>query len=150
MSSLDAIGVQVEGPRLESLARDNARPVLHEIRHALDRLLETGEVTVIDLRSLPFGATDLEYLLSELGTGELECRLEAFGKSLIRETAYPGVWVVEHFNVADNPIGRFIEVTFVPTILKSDPADVRAALDRLTERLAAQAGDPPDGTSAIV
>jgi hydrogenase-1 operon protein HyaF len=148
VSSLDAIGVRVEGPSPETLARDNAWPILHEVRHAVDRLLQTGEGTVIDLRSLPFGATDLEYLLSELGTGELECRLEAFGKSLIRETAYPGVWVVEHFNVADNPIGRFIEVTYVPSILKSDPTDVRSALDRLTERLAAQAGDPPAGAPA--
>lgn len=135
MSSLDAIGVRVEGLDPPDLARQRTRPILHEIRHALDRLLGSGEETAIDLRGLPFAETDIAYLLTELGTGELACRLDALGRSVIRETAFPGVWVVEHHNVADNLMGRFIEVTYLPSILRSDPADVRSGLDRLIHRL---------------
>jgi len=47
------------------------------------------------------------------------------------------MWLVTHFNAGEQIIGRFVEVTFVPAILKSDPIDIRSDLDRLTERLAA-------------
>lgn len=145
MSGLDAIGVRVEGPDLKALARENARPILHEIRHAVAKLLESGEETVIDLRGLPLSDFDQDFLVEQLGTGELECRLDALGKSVIRETAYHGVWLVTHYNEGERVIGRFVEVTYVPTILKSDPIDIRSDLDRLTERLAAGLEDGPAG-----
>lgn len=145
MSGLDAIGVRVEGPDLKALARENARPILHEIRHAVAKLLESGEETVIDLRGLPLSDLDQDFLVEQLGTGELECRLDALGKSVIRETAYHGVWLVTHYNEGERVIGRFVEVTYVPTILKSDPIDIRSDLDRLTERLAAGLEDEPAG-----
>lgn len=145
MSGLDAIGVRVEGPDLKALARENARPILHEIRHAVAKLLESGEETVIDLRGLPLSDFDQDFLVEQLGTGELECRLDALGKSVIQETAYHGVWLVTHYNEGERVIGRFVEVTYVPTILKSDPIDIRSDLDRLTERLAAGLEDEPAG-----
>ena len=36
----------------EELTR-NVKPLLHEIRHALDALLDSGARSVIDLRSMP-------------------------------------------------------------------------------------------------
>lgn len=130
---------------MKALARENARPILHEIRHAVAKLLESGEETVIDLRGLPLSDFDQDFLVEQLGTGELECRLDALGKSVIRETAYHGVWLVTHYNEGERVIGRFVEVTYVPTILKSDPIDIRSDLDRLTERLAAGLEDGPAG-----
>jgi hydrogenase-1 operon protein HyaF len=135
----------VEGPDLQALARQNARPLLHEIRHALERLLQTGEEKVIDLRSLPLGELGERYLLEQLGVGELQCRLDALGKSTVQESACHGVWIVTHENEAGSVIGRFIEVTFLPAILKSDPVDVRSGLERLAERLEADPVDSPAG-----
>ena len=143
MSGLDSIGVRVEGPDLQALARENARPILHEIRHALAKLLESGEETVIDLRSLPLSDVDQDYLVGALGNGELECRLDALGRSVIRETSYHGVWLVTHYNEGERVIGQFVEITFVPSILKSDPIDIRSDLDRMAERLEADARDAP-------
>jgi len=143
VSGLDSIGVRVEGPDLQALARENARPILHEIRHALAKLLESGEETVIDLRSLPLSDVDQDYLVGALGNGELECRLDALGRSVIRETSYHGVWLVTHYNEGERVIGQFVEVTFVPSILKSDPIDIRSDLDRMAERLEADARDAP-------
>ena len=37
----------------------NVRPILNEVIHAIDRLLDTGEATTIDLASLPFGPGEL-------------------------------------------------------------------------------------------
>ena len=60
---------------------------------------------------------------------------DALGKSEIRECGYPGIWRVTHWNAAGELIGRYLEVTFVPTLLASQPRDVRAGLERLSASL---------------
>ena len=45
----------------------NVLPLLHEIRHALRQLLDTGETTSIDLRGLPMAAGEQERLIGFLG-----------------------------------------------------------------------------------
>ena len=50
----------------EALTR-NVRPLLNEIRHALDRLLATGETHAIDLRSIPLAPGEDEAILDTLG-----------------------------------------------------------------------------------
>ena len=51
----------VEGRGRGSLTY-NVQPLLHEIRHALARLLDDGGHTVIDLRSLPLAPGEEEQL----------------------------------------------------------------------------------------
>ena len=114
--------------------RGNVRPLLNEIIHALDRLLDDDEPTVIDLASLPFAPGELAELEQALGTGELTAELDAMGKSLIRETAYPGVWWVEHRNTEGEVVGRYIEVTRSPEILLSQDADIGAGRAKLRDR----------------
>ena len=111
----------------------NVRPLLNEVLHAIDRLLDTGEPTTIDLAGLPFGPGELEHLEASLGEGELAARLDALGTSRIRETAYPGVWWLEHRNAHDEIVGRYIEITHVPEILSSQDADIAAGRARLEE-----------------
>ncbi len=113
----------------------NVRPILAEVLHAIDRLLETGEPTTIDLASLPFGPGELEHLEATLGTGELSAKLDALGASRISETAYPGVWWLEHRNAHDEVVGRFLEVTRTPEILSSQDADIVAGRARLNDRI---------------
>jgi len=117
--------------------RGNVHPILNEVVHALDRLLADGEPTVIDLASLPFGPGELDDLEQQLGTGELTAELDALGHSRIRETAYPGVWWLEHGNTAGEIVGRYLEITRVPEILMSQAADVAAGRARLGDLLAA-------------
>lgn len=119
----------------------NALPLLHEIRHALARLLERGQETVIDLRSLPMAPGDEQQLEQALGTGEVRVELDAMGPSTIRETAFPGVWLVTHSNPDGDIISRFVEVTRVPAILSSQDRDIRAGLDRLGARLSASGNE---------
>ena len=113
----------------------NVKPLLNEILHAVDRLLDTGEPTAIDLAGLPFGPGELEHLEATLGTGEVAAKLDALGTSRIRETAYPGVWWLEHRNVHDEIVGRFIEITRAPEILSSQDADIAAGRARLGDQL---------------
>lgn len=113
----------------------NVQPLLNEVLHAVERLLETGAPTTIDLATLPFGPGELEHLEATLGSGELCATLDALGTSHIRETAYPGVWWLEHRNAADEVVGRFIEITRTPDILSSQDADIIAGRARLEDQL---------------
>jgi len=112
----------------------NVRPIINEVLHAIDKLLETDVPTMIDLASLPFGPGELEHLEATLGTGELSARLDALGSSRIRETTYPGVWWIEHHNIHDEVVGRYLEVTRIPEILSSQDADIMAGRARLGEQ----------------
>ncbi len=120
----------------------NAVLILHEIRHALTTLLESGQETVIDLGNLPLGPAGINDLLNILGNGEVEAKLNALGTSLIRETRFPGVWLVEHFNTDEQPVGKFIEVTYIPSLLPSQREDIRSGLQVLAEELGNRS---PDG-----
>ena len=114
----------------------NVEPLLHEIKHALDKLIESGNKTMIDLRSLPLAPGEEDKILNTLGHGEVQAQLNALGVSEVLETKYPGVWIVTHYNDEQNIISRFIEVTTMPEILCSQTEDVMEAYSRLTLDLA--------------
>jgi hydrogenase-1 operon protein HyaF len=109
----------------------NVQPILHEIRHALRKLLETGESSIIDLRSIPLAPGEEETIIDTLGCGEVHAKLNALGPSEIYETRFAGVWLITHFNEESSIIGRFIEITRFPDILKSQHEDMTIALNQL-------------------
>lgn len=129
MSSLDKIAVTTE------VATGNVEPLLHEIRHALKRLASGEEGTKIDLKSLPLAPGEEERIEETLGTGEVRAEVDALGPTLIQETSYSGVWLITHKNADDAVVARFIEVTFIPELLRSQPADIDAGIDRLESEL---------------
>lgn len=120
---------------LSFVSTGNASPILHEIKHALARLLENGETSVIDLGAMPFAPGDDRDLNEVLGKGEVTAVLNVLGESKIAETGVSGVWRVDHFDEDGNIQARFIEVTFIPDILKSQREDAEAGLEILGARL---------------
>ena len=110
----------------------NVKPLLHEIKYALENLIENGETSIIDLRSIPLAPGEEDKILHTLGKGEVAAKLSALGLSEIIETQYAGVWVVTHYNDENNIISRFIEVTTMPNILSSQTEDIMAAYSSLT------------------
>ena len=116
----------------------NVRPLLNEIRHALEKLLATGETSAIDLRSIPLAPGEEEQIEAALGAGEINAELDAMGPSEIRETGYPGVWLVTHFNADRQLMGKFIEITRVPDLLKSQDEDITDGLQRLAGQFGQQ------------
>ena len=127
----------------------NVVPILHEIAHALRRLIDTGEPTVIDLMSMPLTPAEGERLEEILGAGEVRVELRALGPSVIQESVFAGVWLITHHNADDEVMTRLVEIARVPDILLAQDADVAAGLARLDERLEApRRGDPFDENSA--
>jgi hydrogenase-1 operon protein HyaF len=128
--ALQAIGLRVEGslPVAGDAFTGNVLPLLHEVRHALERLLATGEQTTIDLGSLPLAPGEFDRIAAALGEGEVRASLDALGPSEVRETRYSGVWLVTHRNATDEVMGRYIEIARMPAILLAQEPDMRKGL----------------------
>ncbi|HZP92449.1 MAG TPA: hydrogenase expression/formation C-terminal domain-containing protein [Burkholderiales bacterium] len=119
----------------------NVLAIAHEIESLLAALVESGRSGSIDLRGLPLSRADYEALREFLGQGEIDAAIEALGPTQVRETKVPGVWWVQHCNANGEVTAELIEVTYLPEILKTDPVDARAGLDRFRERLMASGGN---------
>ena len=130
--SLDAIPIHViNSPSGEAGLTGNAPPLLRELSESLNRLLETGESSAIDLSALPLTPADLEWLREILGEGEIAVTLQAGGESTLNETACPGIWWVTHHNEQGAVTSQFIEVSFVPELVKAHPQDVEMGRENL-------------------
>lgn len=113
----------------------NVAPLMHEIRHALQDLYDDNKTHVIDLRSLPMAPGEEDTIIEMLGHGEVQCQLSSLGLSEIYETRYAGVWLLTHYNYSHEITGRFIEVTRLPEILKSQSQDILDSVEQLTNEL---------------
>ena len=130
--TLDVIPIHVIHPSSgEPGLSGNAPPLLRELAEQLRRLLETGEPSAIDLSALPLTPADLDWLREKLGGGEIAVTLQAGGESTLDETACAGVWWVTHRNEQGAVAAQFIEVAFVPELVKAHPADVAIGRERL-------------------
>ena len=129
---LDAIPVVAVPPglRAEELS-GNAPALLREIAEMLRRLISHGESSAIDLQALPLTPADLDWLREQLGKGEVAVTLNADGESTLNETACPGLWWVTHCNPSGAIVSRFIEVAFVPEVVKAHRDDVQIGLEHL-------------------
>jgi len=113
----------------------NVMPLLHEVKHALNNLINNGETAIIDLRSIPLAPGEEDKILEILGTGVVQAQLNALGPSSIIETQYAGVCLVTHFNDENHIVGRYIEITKMPDILCSQIEVVTEAYNHLALKL---------------
>jgi hydrogenase-1 operon protein HyaF len=128
----------------------NVQPILHEIRHALRKLLESGQGSIIDLRAIPLAPGEEDTIIDTLGCGEVHAKLNALGPSEIYETRFAGVWLITHYNEENSIISRFIEITVFPDILKSQQDDMAGSLDRLEQALDKITGQDQTETDAEI
>jgi len=146
MNNLKGIPIAIAGVDDGLALSGYADPILHEIQSLLNDLVTSGKSASIDLRSLPLFPGDYEKLKEVLGQGEVSATLEALGATHVGETAIHGVWWVTHYNSDETIIAEFIEVTYMPEILRTHPADARVGLDLLHSRLTpATEADKGDG-----
>lgn len=120
----------------------HAPAILRELQHALARLAAGGEPTRIDLTALPFGPGDEARLLAVLGRGEVSATIDALGPTLVWETRFPGVWVLDYQDADGRRLGLQLEVDQVPAILRTPPADLADSAAALAAVLDELAADP--------
>ena len=121
------------------LETGNVEPLLHEIRHALDRLSRGEDGSIIDLQSMPLAPGEEKRIEEALGQGEVSITIDALGPSTVQETTYPGVWLVTHRNTENEVVARLVEITKIPALVMAQDEDIRAGLARLDQHLS---GDP--------
>ena len=136
MSELNSIPVRVEAGPENKHRTENLKPVLLQIENALRELIEHTTETVIDLAAMPFSDQDEHDLRELLGSGEVSATIDAFGPTLVEETAFPGVWLVEHQDAERRRLTLHLEIAPIPTLLvtpRDDLADGLAALKALND-----------------
>lgn len=114
---------------------ENVRALLSEISTMLSTLINDDKTDIIDLHSLPLLAGEHDAIKTILGQGEIQASLDSLGSSTIYETALSGVWWISHNNENGDCIAETIEVTTIPKILESQPADIEIASLALKEQL---------------
>jgi hydrogenase-1 operon protein HyaF len=148
MRRLTDIPVQIHAAeRADPGLSGNAPFILAEAAAALARLVRDGSGCAIDLRALPLTPADRAWLRGALGTGEVRASIDAAGESTVEETAFPGVWWVTHHSEAGEAVAELIEITLVPEILKTHPADAEAGMARLEAIAAGASLDNTKGNS---
>ena len=133
--SLSDIPVRIVAGADDPAAAANGRAVLMELERLLQQLVDNGQESSIDLRSLPLSPTDLQLLQDQLGRGEVEVEVSALGPSTVMETGIHGIWWVRHYNSNDEVMAEFLEITLCPDIIRAHPADVRDSLEALRGKL---------------
>ncbi len=126
--------MRVEGTLKDAFRTENLKPLLHEVAAALRELSESGAGTTIDLSAMPFSTQDEADLRAILGEGEVSAVVNAFGPTLVQETALPGVWLVEHKDADERRLAMHLEVARVPSILVTPNEDIVDGLKALEAR----------------
>ena len=106
-----------------------------EILSYLEKLRSTGEAAAIDMKTLPMAPEEYQGLKDMLGQGELDLTIDIDGPTRLRETAYAGVWWVQHKDRQDQILSEYIEINHVPEFLRAQDDQVTAAIKELGERL---------------
>lgn len=106
-----------------------------EILTLLETLVSEGQSGAIDVRSLPMAPNEYEELLAMLGTGELDLNIDLNGPTRIRETAYPGVWWIQHMDGEDRVLSEYIEINRIPDFLCAQTDQIEDAVRELSDRL---------------
>lgn len=107
----------------------------HEILARLERLAESGENSAIDLKSLPMAPDEFAGIKRMLGEGEIDVTIDLDGPTRIRETAYPGVWWVQHQGKDGRILSEYIEIARFPDFLSAQPEHIKDAVRHLQDRL---------------
>lgn len=107
----------------------------HEILARLRRLSESGETSAIDLKSLPMAPDEFAGIKRMLGEGEIDLTIDLDGPTRIRETAYPGVWWVQHQAGNGRILSEYIEIARFPDFLSAQPENIKDAVRHLQDRL---------------
>lgn len=122
-------------PAVVSDAPAGSLALMHQIGASMERLIHSKTSMSIDIHRLPLTSQERKALERALGEGDVDVTVEALGRTQIRETGYPGVWWVKHYNLSSQLVGESIEITDIPELLKSQPEDVRSGLARLRREL---------------
>jgi len=125
-------------PGKASTIGGGVQAMAHEILSHLERLHATGETAAIDLKSLPMAPDEFHGIKKMLGQGELDLTVDMDGPTRIRETAYAGVWWIQHTGEDGRILAEYIEIARFPDFLSAQTDHIADSLRHLRDRLQEQ------------
>jgi len=131
----DSIPVTVKSETRTSSIGGGVFAIAHELLRHLENLLETGETATIDVKSLPMAPDEFHEIRKMLGQGEIDLTLELDGPTRIQETAYGGVWWIQHKAPDGRILAEYIEIARFPDFLSAQPDHITEAVRHLRNRL---------------
>ena len=116
---------------------ENAYALLYEIADCLQRLVQNGEPSRIELDAIPLGDEDLALLRENLGDGPIQAEVldEDDGVVQISETGIAGVWWLVELNADETVGGEYLEVNVLPEVLQVPLDIIEDGRDALQARL---------------
>ena len=145
MNKVHAIPIRNEVRGRRGSNHDIAIRLLHDIKAALEILVDEGRSSLIDLRQVPQMTPETyQFLRGELGTGEVSAKVTADLTVEISETAVAGVWWGAHRDGDGETVTEIIEITQVPSILRASQGEMRAAVVRLAAQMSVAEHDSRD------
>lgn len=118
-----------QSPSLQVIA------LFRELQSMLEKLINTGTASSVDVRSLPLTSSDFRFLKTLLGEGEVKAEVNVLGVTRVHETGIAGIWWVTHYNTQEEVIAEFIEVTTIPVLLTTQTLALEEGLNELEQRL---------------
>ena len=105
--------------------------LLSEIRAKLAEIVVSGTTSRIDLRRLPLPSGGTAALRDLLGNGQVDASFRGVGSCIFSETAVAGVWWGQQYNTGGDLVGEFIEIAYVPELLKCETGEIEQAMKDL-------------------
>lgn len=112
-----------------------ARKLLHELVVLLRRLIKEDEPSHIDLTAMALSEEDRQLLYETLGEGEITAEVMNYGRILVRECGYAGIWWVTHIDDEGQVLSEFLEVSYCPEVLIAETEVVRDGYNAFQARL---------------
>ncbi len=135
MTVLDNIQLRGSPEDRALLVESRVGTILHQIHQALCLFHSQCKATTIDLKAQPFGPGEEELLLHHLGQGEVKITIDTMGCSTINETAFAGVWLVDHRNEQNERIAFQLEVDRIPTFACAPLVEIERSVMNLATQL---------------
>lgn len=134
-------------PKKTATIGGGVQAMAYEVLSHLENLRENGETAAIDLKSLPMAPDEFHGIKKMLGQGELDLTVEMDGPTRIRETAYAGVWWIQHKGEDGRILAEYIEITRFPDFLSAQPEHIADAVRHLQDRLKEQSKEQSQGAA---
>lgn len=112
-----------------------ARELLHELLDLLEKLIREDEPSHIDLLAMELDEADYFLLQETLGEGEITAEVRNFGRIVVVESGYAGIWRVTHMDEQGQVLSDFIEVSYCPEVLIADSDTVEDGYNALKAHL---------------
>lgn len=113
-----------------------AKAVLAEIKEALARFEETGEIWTIFIDKMALSFEERQSIRNFLGEGAVSIKFNDAAEPVEwLESGFPGIWYGVFYNNKGNPILETVEIGAYPELAVAQLTDIADSSKKISEKL---------------